>query len=103
MRAACGTSRRSGGGPSGPRILLREFPSGCRGASQRGAHGAVRFSAFQKPQLCCVLSVAVGVSALAPLETSDITRRSLLYSVHRGAPSTVGFPVRANPDHWATI
>jgi hypothetical protein len=53
-------------------------------------------TASQKPQLCCVSIVEVGVSALSPAGTSDITSGLRpVKRVHDGAPGTVGLPVAA--------
>ncbi|WP_233224090.1 hypothetical protein [Amycolatopsis sp. CA-128772] len=46
------------------------------------------------------------MSGLSPAASSDMTTGlsglSGVYGSHRGVPSTVGLPVRANPVHRAT-
>jgi hypothetical protein len=58
-------------------LSVARWPASTRLAQVKvqGAHGAVRLTASQKPQLCWLLMALVGVSALSPAGTSDITGR----------------------------
>jgi hypothetical protein len=73
----------------------RREPSTARSSHRGDAQKrAGRVTAFQKPQWCCWLMIAAGISVLSPAGTSDITFCPWrVKRVQSGVSRAVGLPV----------